>query len=192
MIDSDLNVFIGQAQGEVTANEAREAEQLLILDDPTGTLEELFLCDENFPKGYVQFAHPQDYQPTPHPIPVERIFHSHDSHFRLILRISVKLSPTTCVPMSFVLDTGCPGYLYLGERAEALMTAFGVLKRDDDFQTSCVNWAGRRLLVQTTPRQHGPANVIGLRALCLFGLQLHASPFGYSFSCPMDELVLHQ
>jgi hypothetical protein len=48
---------------------------------------------------------------------------------------------------------------------------------------------GRKYLLEQTPEGHHPANIIGLKTLCHWGLKLFAEPhFGFEFVDTFDYL----
>jgi len=163
---------------------------LMLEEDPkTPVPEELLLTDEDFPSYFVDKHHPDDYKITDHPIQPEHIFHEVDGrHPRLILRCSVKLAVGKFCSMSFVLDTGAPK-IYLCDDAAKIMTDSGIRVIDKELGIIYVTLLGRKYRVEKTPDGHSPANIIGLKTLCRWGLRLHDEPvLGFTFDNGFNEL----
>lgn len=157
---------------------------MMLEDEPvTPVFQELLLRDEDFPANYSNFAHPQDYEITDEPIPVEYIYHEfHGRHPRLHLRCSIKLSDDEFLSVSFVLDTGAPKF-YLCDHLSHILTARGIREQDHDLGMSFVTIFGRKYHAERTPDGHHPANIIGLKTLLRWRLRLHDEPtFGFSFA----------
>lgn len=164
---------------------------MVIDDEPmTQVDQELRLHDEDFPAHYAQFAHPQDYEITHEPIPVEYIYHERrGSHSRLLLRCSIKLMDGEFLSASFVVHTGAPKF-YLCDRLSGLLTERGLCERDSDLGVSFITLFGRKYLVERTPEGYHPANLIGVKPLLRWGLCLHDEPtFGFSFAKTFSFLV---
>eukprot|EP01032_Pedospumella_encystans_P020685 gene20685-23493_t len=156
----------------------------LIDEDPVIPIaQELMLTNEDFPPHYVNMQHPDDYILSDSPIKKELIFHEHKGrHSRLHLRCSVKLMENVFCPMSFVLNTGAPK-IYLSLNAKAILENYNLHCTDDDLGVTFVNLLGHRYRTEDTPEGHAPANIIGLKALCRWGITLFDEPtFGFKFA----------
>jgi len=95
-----------------------------LIDSDKSSHEELLLHDSDFPEHFKEMTHPDDYKEIPYPLPLQTIFHRKAYHSRLILRISWKVGEGRFVPMSFVCDTGAPGFFYLCEKYILLKLTF--------------------------------------------------------------------
>jgi len=154
------------------------SENLAIIDeDPTTPVpEELLLTDEDFPSNYTNMHHPDDYKLTTQPIEKELIFHQFKMrHPRLILRFSIKLAENVFTSMSFVLDTGAPK-VYISAFAKPLLVQHCLLVEDEELGVKYVKFFGREYRTEDTPEGHAPANIIGLKTLCRWGLTLFDEP----------------
>ena len=157
-------------------------ENLAVIDeDPLPSItEELMLTDEDFPSFYVNKHHPDDYKFSKTPIEKELIFHEHKMRRpRLLLRCSIQLENLFC-PMTFVLDTGAPK-VYLSDHAKSILTKYKLNVVDDDLGVGYVKFLGHKYRVEDTPVGHAPANIIGVKTLCHWGLTLYDEPcFGFA------------
>jgi len=137
--------------------------------------EELLLMNDDFPDHFIEKAHPQDYIPISHPSPIEYIYHKKQYHNRIIVRISWKISIGSYVPISFVVDTGAPNGFYLSPRAfECLQPRICTDDMDNQY-VSIHNNRGqhKNIMVCSTPYNHSPANIIGLKVLIFLGLEIN-------------------
>ncbi|KAJ3220943.1 hypothetical protein HK099_003902 [Clydaea vesicula] len=93
--------------------------------------EDILLHDEDFPREYIDMAHPNDYKPVNN---FENSFIINDrygKHKRLIARIAWKTHNGNFIPMSFVCDTGAPSSFYLSSKAIEILEEYSLLKLDD-------------------------------------------------------------
>jgi hypothetical protein len=131
---------------------------------------ELMLSDHDFPANYVNMAHPEDLHVQDAPTPRELFYHERQYHFRVLLRVSIKLFNGKFTTASFVCDTGAPMGLYLGEATLDFLKSHGVVK---DGETGLIiKIFGRNYAVEETPPGHNPANIIGLTLLRRLKLQI--------------------
>ena len=144
----------------------------------------------DFPIGYINFAHPLDYVPVSTPITPQFIVHVKGMHMRLIVRISWRSNDGACyIPMSFICDTGAPGYLYLSPIAQRNLDSIGRLKKND-LETLYVsifdraNTTGFNAKVKDTPASHNPANIIGLGCLLKLGFCMGDHRFSFQKFTP--------
>lgn len=159
-------------------------------DEPVAPAsEDLRLRDEDFPTFYLNFAHPEDYIIRNEPVPVECIFHQHNlRHPRILLRISVRLTESQYMAVTFVLDTGAPK-VYTSQRLHDVLSQYNIERQDEDLGIEYISLFGKKYACERTPEGHSPANIIGLKTLCNWGLQLTDSPeFAFSFAREMDYL----
>ncbi|PRP76297.1 hypothetical protein PROFUN_07819 [Planoprotostelium fungivorum] len=134
---------------------------MLMMDEPTGMIHEL-LTEEDYPDNYVQMHHPDDYKMVDSPITPEKVLVQRGvAHTRLILRKYTSIS--------FVCDTGAPGYLYLSKQAK---DAIKSRIKEDDRANLFITAGKRNLSVNDSPAQHNSSNIVGLRALKIWGLDL--------------------
>ena len=84
--------------------------------------------------------------------------------------------------MTFVLDTGAPK-VYTSEPAKSILIEHGILVVDDELGYDYIRLMGHRYLTEMTPDGHSPANIIGLKPLCRWGLVLADEPnFNFNFN----------
>ncbi|KAG2442083.1 hypothetical protein HYH02_009873 [Chlamydomonas schloesseri] len=76
--------------------------------------------------------------------------------------------------MSFLLHTGAPRHMYLSAEALKALEKAGLMVEDTDLDLDDTTLFGRKCPVEPTPAEHQPANIIGLKLLVRFGLQLHS------------------
>lgn len=145
--------------------------------------EEILLHDEDFPENYVNMSHPDDYKITRSFKPQFIVSRHENKHTRLIARVAWKLSDQSFIPMSFVCDTGAPGSFYLSPTAMAIMKSVGkVLSNDmNDAYTEVLARTGNRdsftAVLDSTPRLHRNANIIGLKVMMKLGFSLSQETF---------------
>ena len=72
--------------------------------------ESVMLCEADFPDYFIDKHHPNDYKLRKDPIEYELIYHKRPDHNRCKIHISVKLSQTVFVLITFICDT--ISYLY--------------------------------------------------------------------------------
>lgn len=82
--------------------------QVLMVEEDQVTQRDLLLQDADFPDNYVHMAHPDDYKQRDDPLPITCLLHQKIGHWRLIFRVSFRLTNGKYLPMSFVCDTGAP------------------------------------------------------------------------------------
>jgi hypothetical protein len=134
------------------------------------------ITDADFPRGFVNCAHSLDYVPTDMPMSPEFIYHYRAHHYRLLLRISVRVD-NKYIPFTFVCDTGAPMAFYLSERTRSLIRR---RIRTEEVETIQIGY--RSFYVGESPSNHGTVNIMGLYAFTYFGLTLIVSPDGtYGF-----------
>lgn len=167
------------------------SDSLNLLDDDafTPVSEELLLTDKDFPTNFINKQHPDDYKITNKPIEKELIFHEHlvSPLPRLLLRCSIKLTEGAFCAMTFVLDTNAPK-IYVSAPAKHVFMQNKILLTDDDLGLDLLMLLGRKYRVEDTPEGHAPANIIGLKTLCRWGLVLSDEPFGFHFKNDFDYL----
>jgi hypothetical protein len=152
----------------------------LMVEENHVTQGDLLLQDSDFPENYVRMAHPEDYKPTEAPLPVTCLLHQKIGHWRLILRVSFRLTDGKYLPMSFVCDTGAPYDFYFSDRAIQDLTTGGRLKEDDIGNAYLDNVVGRKAAVRETPYTHKPANILGLKMMLKLGIKLTETGFAFS------------
>ena len=135
------------------------------------------LCAADFPSFFVNCAHPGDYVPLEEALPPQVIVHRKAHHNRLFLRICFRANDGTFVPVTFILDTGSPSSLYVGELARSALDAAGRLV-SDEADTEFIDFGAPlgKANVQDIPAPHAPANIMGLPLLLKLGLRLDATP----------------
>lgn len=79
------------------------------MDDILHRSKEIAYTELDFPKFYVNMAHPEDYKETCDPVEPQFFYHERPGHFRVLLRASFRLASNLYCPMTFLCDTGVPG-----------------------------------------------------------------------------------
>lgn len=146
----------------------------------------LVITDENdifqeadFPDYFVDKHHSDDFRLSENPIEPEYIFHELTDHNRLIVRVSIKVSPRTYIPFTFVCDTGAPSFIYINSITRRLIR--DRIKTDDrGGQYITIN--NKNMTVKASPALHEDTNIIGLLALRYFGLFFEENGVGFNFS----------
>lgn len=145
-------------------------DELMLMENDT-----IILYEADFPDYYVDKHHPEDYIPVSKPF-TQLIYHDTNEHNRLILRITIKTSNNGYLPVSFICDTGATVGIYTNQLLHRLIN-HRIIK-DNDSGRDYIIVGGNKITVKHTPPPHQDCNVIGLRALCIFGLVLNSN---YSF-----------
>ena len=141
-------------------------------------LSSIMLHVSDFPPYYQDFIHPNDYGLLDAPIN-EKIFNRKRFHNRLLMRHCFKIAENSYTPLTFVIDTGSPMYLYLCPKAKL---ALGHIIMEDECQTQFIVVNGKKFLVDDTPLVHKNVNIIGLMAIEVFSLHIsNIYPEGYEF-----------
>lgn len=124
---------------------------------------EILLQDADFPKEYIDMAHPEDYVISANPIEPSFIdFQGRRfGHNRLIMRVSFELENSLYVPMSFVVDTGAPFHFYMSDKGFDVLKDGGRILKDGNTQ-DYLKVFSKNALVHDTPTTHKPANIMGL------------------------------
>ncbi len=135
------------------------------------------LCSADFPSFFVNCAHPGDYVPLVAAIPPQVIVHRKAHHNRLFLRMCFRANDGNYIPITFIVDTGSPSSLYVGEPARSALDAAGRLV-NDEADTEYIDFGAPlgKATVQDIPVTHAPANIIGLPLLLKLGLRLDLTP----------------
>jgi len=144
---------------------------------------ELLLQPSDFPKNFVDMAHPEDFIPTNTPIDPDLFDHEgHYGHHRLILRVSFLTKHDDYIPLTFVVDTGAPFHFYLSAKGTEALEKGGRLLTDGAGQ-EYMKIFDQNVIVHETPTTHRPANILGLKMIkILKGLQINEG--GFSFHTP--------
>ena len=133
----------------------------------------------DFPDQYVNMQHPDDYKVVSEPF-VEYINHSSGYKHRLIVRVCWQKSSTEFMPMSFVLDSGAPGHLYLSSKAQSMLEGMGRIHQDTEAFTAFVDILGAgQFPVQPSPPGYAPASIIGLGVIMKLGLRVRDGGFAF-------------
>lgn len=144
---------------------------------------DLLLQEHDFPANYVNMAHPDDGTVSSTPITPEFIRHSRRGHFRMLVRISLRLGDDRFVPYTFVCDTGAPIHMYLSEPAMSVLQAAGRIETDE-LGSLFIIIGGRKSAIRITPHTHQPGNILGMLMLERFGLQMHEGSFTFAALVP--------
>lgn len=145
--------------------------------------DEIALCAEDYPETFVNGSHPEDHTVSALPIEPEHLYHHvRGRHNRLWLRISWQTPDRKFAHFSFMLDTGAPKHMYLSEPSMRVAENLGLIHVDEDVDIQYVRLFGRKCSVESTPRAHAPANLIGLKLLKQLGLMLMPAPPHFCFN----------
>ena len=142
------------------------------MQDETVLLQE---CD--FPDYFENKHHPDDFKPVREPIEKECIFHELVDHNRCILRISFRLSTDTFIPLTFICDTGAPGYIYLNNISRQILNS-KIIK--DDLGSLFFRINGKRMGIKPSPQPRDDTNIMGVMALRFFGFYFGGGSFGFT------------
>ncbi|KXZ52506.1 hypothetical protein GPECTOR_9g550 [Gonium pectorale] len=150
----------------------------------------IVLCAQDFPDGYSEGRHPDDYVKMNTAIQPQFILHNQRGRFsRLWWRVSWKLQDGTFVPMSFLLDTSAPKHIYLSEDALNLLEADKQVVHNDDMGAQHVTLFTKKCAVEAMPHTQNPANILGLKMLRRFGLELYNDEPGFQFKTNIPFLT---
>lgn len=130
----------------------------------------------DFPEYFVNMHHPDDYKVTNKPV-VELIYHQLIDHNRLILRISFKISEDMFIPITFICDTGVPGFIYINTLTRRLINS---RIQQDILENNFVKVGEKYFQVKPSPSNHPDTNIIGLRMLSHLGLTVDIDNFSFS------------
>ena len=143
----------------------------MLIEDET-----LALQEADFPSYFVKMHHPDDYIPINYPIEIEKIYHKRPDHNRLILRISVKISTSTFIPVCFICDTGAPNFVYINSITRRLIDS-RIL--EDDAGTEYIYINNNKMVLKSSSSHHPDVNIIGLKGLDKFGLFVKNGEFDF-------------
>jgi hypothetical protein len=158
------------------------AESLMIDQDDAADAD-LFLQEYDFPENFLNMAHPEDGIIKANPITPEFIRHSRRGHFRMLVRISLRLGDNRFVPFTFMCDTGAPIHIYLSEPALVVLEKAGRIGTDE-LGSLFVTIDGRKAAIRVTPHTHQPGNILGMLMLERLGLQMTDGSFSFSSPAP--------
>jgi hypothetical protein len=136
----------------------------------------ILLQQSDFPDYYINMIHPNDYLPTTNTI-IEKIFHKKKNHNLLLLRMSFKIYEKYYIPMTFVCDTGAPGFIYLSKKGKKLIEK--KILTDELDNEYIVIGDNKKILISDSPNNHSECNIIGLRLLQYFELKLTSEGFDF-------------
>lgn len=145
---------------------------LLLMEDET-----IMLYEADFPDYFIDKHHPDDYKIVRRPF-VEMIYHDGIGHNRLLLRITFKIGENMYLPATLVCDTGACVGLYTNQLLRRMINNRIII--DKESSISYLNTSDGRLITSPTPAPHQDCNILGLRALCKFGLVLSEDRFEFT------------
>ena len=131
------------------------------------------LQDSDFPENFIDKKHPDDLNPILSPI-IELLYHRRSNHNRLILRICVKISESTYIPVSFICDTGAPSFIYISEKTRMCIES---RIKIDELENDFITLNSGKMLIESS---NSNINVLGLRSLSIFGLYLKYEEFNFT------------
>lgn len=148
----------------------------LLMEDET-----ILLYEADFPNYYVDKHHPDDYKIVREPF-VRLIYHDRIGHNKLLLRITTKIGDGMYLPATYVCITDACKGACVGIYTNALLDRLinNRIVMDKESGISYINTSVGKINVAPTPAPHQDCNIIGLRALCKFGLTL--SPDSFEFT----------
>ena len=161
----------------------KESSGLLLMSGRDNLYEKLYNYD--FPTNFVNWRHPQDYQPFGSPMNPECIV-STGVYKRLILRVSWKVE-ATFVPMSFILETRLSSGFYFSDVAYSILSDNKRLEYSEErlYKVVNVHYGSENstmlMAALRSPEGLENANFIGANALMRFGLKLGDPEGGFSF-----------
>jgi len=135
----------------------------------------LLLRETDFPAYFQDLIHPEDYKIFNSPF-IEKIFHKRIYHNRMFIRMCFKVDNSTFIPLTFIIDTGSPMFLYLCPKA---LEELSFVIKEDELGIKYINVNGKKFTVDETPHSHRNVNIIGLMALNNFGLYLKDLEFEF-------------
>lgn len=134
----------------------------------------IMLKQSDFPNYYIDFTHPTDYTLMDESF-TEKIFHRKRFHNRLLIRICFKIDINTYIPVTFVIDTGCPMNLYLCDKIKEQLSS---RIKINEFETEYISVDGlKNFTIDDTP--HINVNIIGLMMLDYLGFYIKNGEFGF-------------
>jgi hypothetical protein len=92
---------------------------------------ETLLQPADFPINFVNMSHPDDYKLLNAPLAMEYIFHRSEGNSRFIVQISFLVEKNKYLPMSFIVDTGCPIGFTFSRKATQLLEQYKRSKEDE-------------------------------------------------------------
>lgn len=147
------------------------------------TSDELLLSQADFPSGWVDMAHPDDYTVLKAPLEPHVFTHDKPHHNRILFRISFKVGEGAYLPVSFVVNTGAPSSLYIGRKLRAHLGQHGRLLSDEtDAEVLELHGIGKQA-VRGTSSIHQPANVVGLPLIKKLSLVVGETAVAFT-NCP--------
>jgi hypothetical protein len=165
-------------------DEILQVPSVMILPASNFSVRTIMLTNMDFPNNFVDMKYPDDYIPVADPTLQECTVHSCDTYLRLIMRISWKIDGGF-LPMSFILDTGAMSDVFLSKEGLAAFEKYKLVRRDGlDNRFAPLRFGKKndqqmKCLIQTTPENFEPANLIGLKLLLRLGLHLNKSSFEF-------------
>jgi hypothetical protein len=141
--------------------------------------ETLLLQEADFPDYFVDKHHPDDYKTLNNAIDPEFIFHRMTDHNRIIIRISIKITPRIFIPVTFVCDTGAPSFIYINKITRRLIK--DRIHKDDDNDQDYIIINNKRMAIKASPAPHEDCNIIGLLALSYFKMFFEENGVGFNF-----------
>lgn len=137
----------------------------------------IMLKPSDFPNYYEDFIHPTDYTIFSTPF-IEKIFHKKRFHNRLLIRMCFKIDDHSYIPVTFVIDTGCPMNLYLCKKIKDQLSS---RIKVDEFETEYISVENHKnFTVDDTPHIHHNVNIIGLMMLNYLGFFIENDEFGFA------------
>lgn len=146
-----------------------DSKNTLVIDYGQGSI---LLDHRDFPDDYTDMCHPDDYIISSKWIQCNFIYnHGILKNERLIVRTYFSVLNKEYMPISFIIDTGCPHAIYLSSPAATILRSNDRLL-EDEAGTRYILIDGKKIIfgINTT---HGDANLIGLPFLSKFGASIN-------------------
>ena len=167
----------------------------MVMEENQAAEQSLLLRSSDFPKEYVEMAHPDDYKEFSEFKPQ---FIVHDDLFshKFLARVAWKTSEGTVVPMTFVCDTGLPEHIYLSRKAIDVLSSKGLFVKNEleglapflrmHRNKTSVFTAAPRWTPHPIYTEMGNANILGAKALSQLHFRLEDN--GFSFDPDFEYL----
>ena len=130
----------------------------------------------DFPDYFINQQHPDDYIITSNYI-CELIYHRLIDHNKLILRISFKIAEGMFFPVTFICDTGAPGFIYINSITRRLLSR---RIQEDMLENNFIKIDEKFFQVKPSPSNHPDTNILGLRMLSHLGITIDYDNFSFS------------
>lgn len=143
----------------------------LLMVDGDSSISELFASDLDYPSGFKDQAHPQDYKSQKEPTQIQYFHNSDLDRHRAICRLSWRLGEDKFVTNTFICDSGAPVHLYLNRTVLMTLREAGRLLTGVGRMYVIIDGVGEAT-VRETPPEHRNANIMGFQLLTVLGFRM--------------------